>query len=543
MDFELIAIALGDVGWIAVAFLMGLLAKALGLPPLVGFLVAGFMLNLYGIAAGEIVRKLSDLGITLLLFIVGLKLNLRTFARPQVWGVAASHMSLVVLMFGSGIYVLALVGLPFLSGLDLHRCLLIAFALSFSSTVFVVKVLEEKGEGASLHGRIAIGILIVQDLAAVALLAVSTGKWPAVWAFLVLLVVPLRPLLLRVLERVGHGELLVLFGVMLALGGAQVFELVGLKGDLGALFLGVLMARHRKADELAKTMLGFKDLFLVAFFLSIGLSGRLTAEAVLIGAAVTPFVFLKSALFFGLLAAFKLRSRTSFFASLNLTNFSEFGLIVAAVSVANGWMDETWLIAIAVALALSCTVAAGLSVVAQRIYARHRGLWVRLQRSKRLGDDQPIDMSRATVAVFGMGRIGTGAYDYMNERHAGAVVGVDVDPTRVRHLRATGRNVVLGDPSDADFWDRVQTPRALELVLLALPNQAANLAAIEQFKAMSFGGRLAATAKFEDEIEPLEQAGASAVFNVYAEAGAGFAAHVTARVASRRIEDARRNSE
>ena len=409
MDFELIAIALGDVGWIAVAFLMGLLAKALGLPPLVGFLVAGFMLNLYGIAAGEIVRKLSDLGITLLLFIVGLKLNLRTFARPQVWGVAASHMSLVVLMFGTGIYVLALVGLPFLSGLDLHRCLLIAFALSFSSTVFVVKVLEEKGEGASLHGRIAIGILIVQDLAAVALLAVSTGKWPAVWAFLVLLVVPLRPLLLRVLERVGHGELLVLFGVMLALGGAQVFELVGLKGDLGALFLGVLMARHRKADELAKTMLGFKGSVPRRLLpVHSGLSGRLTAEAVLIGAAVTPFVFLKSALFFGLLAAFKLRSRTSFFASLKPDKLQRVRSYRRGRQRGERLDDETWLIAIAVALALSCTVAAGLSVVAQRIYARHRGLWVRLQRSKRLGDDQPIDMSRATVAVFGMGRIGTG---------------------------------------------------------------------------------------------------------------------------------------
>ena len=336
MDFELIAFALGDLGWLTMAFVLGLLARAVGLPPLVGFLVAGFALNFLGVSGGEMIQKLSDLGITLLLFIVGLKLNLKTFARPQVWGVTALHMTLVVCAFGIAVYVLAAVGMPFLAGLDLPRSLLIAFALSFSSTVFVVKVLEEKGESSALHGRVAVGILIVQDLAAVAFLAVSTAKWPTYWALLVLLVVPLKPLLLRVLERVGHGELLVLCGLILALGGAQVFELLGLKGDLGALFLGVLVASHRKADELAKAMFGFKDLFLVAFFLSIGMSGQLSAAAVMIGAALTPFVILKSALFYGLLTAFKLRSRTSLLASLSLSNYSELS------SRPSAWRTDGW---------------------------------------------------------------------------------------------------------------------------------------------------------------------------------------------------------
>ncbi len=527
MDFELIAIALGDIAWIGVAFVLGLLAKAIRLPPLVGFLVAGFVLNLYGVVAGEMIDKLADLGITLLLFIVGLKLNLRTFGRPQVWAVTTLHMGIIVATFGAGIFVLALLGVPLLSGFDLPQSLLIAFALSFSSTVFVVKALEDKGESASLHGRIAVGILIVQDLAAVAFLAASTSKWPSHWALLLLLLIPLKPLILRLLERVGHGELLVLFGLILALGGAQVFELVGLKGDLGALVLGVLVASHQKSDELAKTMMVFKDLFLLAFFLSIGLSGQLTTEAVLIGAAMTPLVMLKAALFFGLLTAFKLRSRTSLFSSLNLSNYSEFGLIVMATSVAGGWLADTWLVAIAVALALSCVVSAGLNLVSRQMYTRYKALWRRLQRSKRLADDQPLAIADATIAVIGMGRIGTGAYDYMHERHGGTVVGLDIDPMRVEHLQATGRNVLLGDPSDADFWDRIETSHRLELVLLALPSLDGNLAAIEQFKAESFDIPLAAIAKFEDEVERLHEAGASTAFNLYAEAGAGFAAHVT----------------
>ncbi|MCE2518824.1 MAG: cation:proton antiporter [Alphaproteobacteria bacterium] len=526
MDFGLIAIAFGDVAWIAIAFVLGLLSRTVGLPPLVGFLVAGFLLNLQGIAGGDMLRKLSDLGITLLLFIVGLKLNLRMFARPQVWAVTGLHMTIIVPLFATAIYVVAALGAPFLSGLDFARSLLIAFALSFSSTVFVVKALEDRGQTAALHGRIAIGILIVQDLAAVVFLAVSAGQWPTYWALLVLLVFPLRPLLTLVLQRVGHGELMVLYGFLLALGGAQLFELVGLKGDLGALVLGVLIANHAKADEMAKTMLGFKDFFLLAFFLSVGLSGRLTLETLLIGAAITPFVLFKSALFFGLLTAFRLQARTSLLATLNLSNFSEFGLIVAAIGVAHGWIDTNWLIVVAVALALSCVISSGLNVAGDRIYTRYRGVWKRLPRSNLVVDDRPLDIGAATIAVIGMGRVGSAAYDTMRELHEESVVGVDSDLATVERERTRGRKVLLGDPGDADFWDRVQATHTLELVMLALPNLAANLAVIDQLKAASFGGRVAATARFQDEIEPLEEAGASTVFNVYAEAGSGFAAHV-----------------
>ena len=529
MGFEWIAISLGDVAWIAMAFALGLVSRAAGLPPMVGFLAAGFLLNATGFAGGEMLGRLSDLGITLLLFVVGLKLNLRTLVRPQVWAVAGLHMSIVVVLFGTVVHVLALLGTAFPSGPDLYRSLLIAFALSFSSTVFAVRALEEKAETAALHGRLAVGILIAQDLAAVVFLAVSAGAWPSPWALAVLLLVPLRPLLILLLRRVGHGELLVLYGLLLALGGAELFELIGLKGDLGALVLGVLIASHARADELAKSMLGLKDLFLLGFFLSIGLSAELSMDVVPIAAAVTPLVFLKSALFFALLAGFKLRARTSLLASLNLTSYSEFGLIVAAVGVANGWLDGHWLAVIAISLSLTCALSAGLNVVAHRIYARYRTTWKRLERSERLADDRPLDIGGAAIAVIGMGRIGSGAYDTMHRLHAGAVVGVDIDPATVRRQQSEGRNVLLGDPGDADFWDRVRAAHTLELVMLALPNLAANLAVLDQLTAASFRGRVAATVRYQDEIEPLEQAGASTVFNVYAEAGSGFAAHVAER--------------
>lgn len=527
MDFEWIAVGLNDVAWISLAFLFGLLARQVGLPPLVGYLATGFLLNAQGIGNDALLQKLADLGITLLLFTVGLKLNLRTLARPQVWAVTGLHTSIVVGVIALLIYALALVGVSQFSGLDFRQSLLIAFALSFSSTVFVVKVLEEKGEMTSLHGRLAIGILIMQDIAAVVFLAVSAGKVPSLWALLLLLLIPLRPLLHHLLQRVGHGELLVLYGFLLALGGAEIFELVEMKGDLGALILGVLVASHPKAEEMAKTMLGFKDLFLLGFFLSIGLSGHLTLQTFLVGAMITPLVFFKSALFFALLVGFKLRARTSLLTTLNLTNFSEFGLIVAAICVANGWIDSEWLVVISVALALSFVISAVLDACSHWLYVEHRSIWQRLQRRERLADDQLLELEGATIAIIGMGGVGTGAYDTMRRNHGETVVGIDIDPLTVRKQQATGRNVLLGDPSDTDFWDRVQASHTLELVMLALPKLSTHLAIIDRLSEVSFSGRIAATARFPDEVEALMKAGATTVFNIYTEAGAGFAAHVT----------------
>jgi predicted Kef-type K+ transport protein len=526
MDFEWVAIALGDVVWLSLAFCLGLLARATGLPPLAGFLATGFVLNFLGIVSGETLQKLADLGITLLLFSVGLKLDIKTLTRPQVWAVSALHTSIIIALFGAMIFGLASMNVPFFSALDFKFSVMLAFALSFSSTVFAVKMLEEKGEMKSLHGQIAIGILIVQDFTAVAFLAVSTGKLPSLWALPLILLIPMRPLFHRLLERTGHGELLMLYGLVLALGGAELFELAGVKDDLGALVMGVLISTHPKSKEMANSMLGLKDLFLVGFFLSIGMSGPLSLTASIIGILLVPFIVVKSALFFVLMTRFKLRARTSLLGTLNLTNYSEFGLIVAAIGVANGWIEAEWLVAIAIAASLSFMVAAPLSHSDDRIYNLYRRFWWRFQRRERLPDDRLLDTADATVAIFGMGRVGRGAYDRMCEFDDEIVVGIDFDAELIKRHQSTGRNVIHGDPSDADFWDKIEQNHRIKLVMLALPNLRANLDALEQLREISFDGSIAAVAKYPDDEEPLRELGATAVFNIYTEAGTGFADHV-----------------
>ncbi|MCG6965224.1 MAG: cation:proton antiporter, partial [Chromatiaceae bacterium] len=244
---------------LAVAFVLGLLARLVGLPPLMGFLAAGFVLGGLGMQTTAMLQQVADLGVTLLLFTIGLKLHLKDLAAPVVWATATLHMLATSAMVAGMIGLLAMLGLGMFAAMPWSTALLIGFALSFSSTVFAVKVFEARGEMGAIHGRTAIGLLIVQDIFAVVFIAVSAGKVPSGWALLLLGLIPLRPLLLAILEKVGHGELLILMGWLIPLVGATLFEVLGIKADLGALALGVLLAGHAKTNELAKALLGFKD--------------------------------------------------------------------------------------------------------------------------------------------------------------------------------------------------------------------------------------------------------------------------------------------
>jgi len=510
---------------ISIALALGLTARLVGLPPLVGFLGAGFVLASFGFSPGEDLEMIADLGIYLLLFGIGLKLDLRGLLRPQIWGTASLHMLIAVAVFGTGLLGLAAVGLEVFAGLSLQSALLVAFALSFSSTVFAVKVLEEKGESQALHGRIAIGVLIMQDIFAVVFMTVSAGTLPSPWA-LALLALPLaRPILLWIMTRCGHAELVVLMGLLLSVGAAKLFELVGLKPDLGPLVVGIVVAGHPKASEFAKSLLGFKDLFLTGFFLSIGLAGlpgapELLAAALLV--LVTPF---KVALFFWLLVRLDLRARTSLLTSFSLANYSEFGLIVAAVGVKSGWIGSEWLVTIAIALSITFVLASPLNTAAHAIYERFCQRLRPFETGRWIPDEEPIDLGQATVLVAGMGRVGTGAYRFMRESMGETVVGLDRDLATVSRHNEAGNHVLLGDVTDPDLWERMQ-PGRTRLVLLAMSCHEANLLAVRRLAEQGYRGRVAATAQFDDQLAELRDAGANAAFNFYEGAGAGFAEHV-----------------
>ncbi|PVZ70273.1 cation:proton antiporter family protein [Pelagibaculum spongiae] len=519
----------------------GMLVNRFGLPPLIGYLAAGFVLFLFGIDESSLplLEQLANLGVTLLLFIIGLKLDVRSLFKAEVLAGSSLHLMASMLFFIPLLKILGVLGLEQLTGLELKQLGLLAFALSFSSTIFAVKVLEEKGDIKSLYGRITIGILIMQDIFAVAFLTISKGDVPSIWA-LGLLFLPLaKPIIYKIFDRVGHGELLVLFGLVMALVlGAGLFELVGLKPDLGALIIGILLAGHTKSSELAKSLFYFKELFLVAFFLTIGLNGLPSFSDIGLALLLVLIVPIKVALFLYLFTYFKLRSRTAVLTSINLGNYSEFGLIVAAVATSKGWLPPQWMIILAVALSLSFLVAVPFNAASNRLYQKFQSRLQKLERHPLHPEDRPIHIGNPRFLILGMGRIGSGAYDELTSKFDGEILGIEHKQELVDFHQAAGRNIVKGDASDTDFWEKLNMAPNLELVLLAMPHHIGNQFAVEQLKRLDYQGKLSAIVQYSEDALSLKDSGVHSVFNLYEAAGAGFVDHVVQELKSGKQHEA-----
>ncbi len=512
---------------ITTAFIAGFIALKCNLPPLVGFLIAGFVLHGFGFESNSTISLLADLGVTLLLFTIGLKLDIKTLLAKEIWAGATIHNLLSTIIFSLALLVFKYLGISSLAEVSVSSIVLLGFALSFSSTVFAVKSLQEKGEMNATYGTIAIGVLVMQDIFAVVFLTVSTGKIPEWYAIALFLLPLLRPVFFKILDWVGHGEMLVLAGVFFALVvGAGLFEFVGMKPDLGALLLGMMLAGHKKASELSKSLFNMKELFLVCFFLNIGLSEQPTVTGFLLALLLLLLLPLKGLLYFVVFNKFRFRVRTSLLATLSLFNFSEFGLIVGGLAFKMGWLSGDILVALAISVPLSFIVAAPIVRKGHEIY-QVSARWLKEQAAENLNiRDKRISPGHAQVIILGMGRIGTGAYEEFQSRHGDICLGIELrEDAALLHVQE-GRNVIAADATDPDFWERILDTGNVKLVLLAMPHNQANQIALEQLKKRNYQGQIAAIAEYPDQLDNLLEKGAHAAFNIYSEAGSGFARHV-----------------
>ncbi len=525
-----------DIIMVLVAFILGFLAKQFGLPPMLGFLAAGFVLNILGIQGGEQLQEIANAGVLLLLFSIGLKVRVRSLLKPEILAAASIHMIVTVAFLGTFIYLLSYTTLSVFSDIDWRLSLLIAFALSFSSTVFTVKVMEEKGEMSSRHGQLAIGILIVQDFIAVIFLTLSSGTMPSPWAIGLVSLLALRQPILALMHRSGHGELLVLLGLILPIATASLFELVGLKPDLGALLMGMLLAGNAKTRELAKVILSFKDFLLVGFFLTIGLTSLPTLATLSVSVLLVFVIPFKVAFFYLLFTRFKLRARTSSLASLSLATYSEFGLIIGALAASKGWLSYDWLCIFALSVSLTFILASPLNKASYSIYSRLHEFLRRFESKERLPDDELVSIGDVDGMVFGIGRVGAAAYESLNKRYGKRILGIDYDKERVDYHIAKGFNIIQGDAIDYDFWERVQLQKTnIKLVMLAMPSFEANLYAAKRIQDRDINATIAAIATFDDQITLLKDAGVDLVFNVGKEAGKGFADHICEQMGHQRL--------
>ncbi|MDZ7716277.1 MAG: cation:proton antiporter family protein [Balneolaceae bacterium] len=497
-----------DILWVGVAFIFGMLFSRIKLPPLVGYLAAGAALSAYGYEAGTALHEIAHLGVILLLFTVGLHLRVKNIFRTEVLGTGGLHLLISTAIF---------MPIAWAFGYDLTAALIISIVLGFSSTVLTAKNLERRGELGAFHGRIAIGILILQDIVAIVLLGLTSGAAPSPWALALLGLPLIRPGIIKLVELSNEEELQLLFALLLALGGGALFEGLGLSSELGALIAGMMLSEHKIADELSKRLWGLKEAFLVGFFLEVGLAGLPSLQDFYLVLAALVILPIKAILFFALMLMFKLRARTSFIATISLTSYSEFTLIAGTVAASAGFIPQGVIIAFALLTAVSFAVNAPLAIWEEKLWEKMEMWLSRFERDVRHPDQQIISLGSAEYLVVGMGNAGQAAYDHLkaDEKHA---VGMDIDPARIERNLSNGRRVIYGDIQDIELWQNIDLS-SIKSVILAIGTPEAKLNATKYMRQNKFKGTIYALTMREKEHQALREAGASAVCLPITQAG------------------------
>jgi len=502
---------------------LGLVASWLKQPLILAYIVMGVAAGpaLVGWAApSEALGLLAEFGVTLLLFAVGLKLD------PLL----VRHLGPVALATGLGQLAFTIVvgyGLCLALGYDAMASLYIAVALTFSSTIIIVKLLSDKREIDSLHGRIAMGFLIVQDVAVVIALmllgslreapelpvlqiaALTLAKLAAA-ALLVFLA--LRYLVPHVARRAARsGELLLLvsigWGALLAAGG----ELAGFSKEVGAFLAGFTLAATPFRDAVASRLSGLRDFLLLFFFIDLGLRlevGALGGE-MLPAAILSAFVLIGNPLIvIAIMGYMGFRARTGLLAGLTVAQISEFSIVFVAMGVTLGHVGSP---------ALAVTTTVGMITIAASTYMilysekLYQALapWLgvferRVPFREARGVLAPHPIEPPDVLVVGMGRYGRRLAEQLH-RAGQKVLGVDFDPELARRASRGPVPVCFGDAADAGLLDSLPL-QATRWVAITLPDADDALALVDTLRHHRFAGRIALAARNESDLRRLGRA-------------------------------------
>lgn len=520
---------------LVLASAVGLVGLLLRQPLIVSFIIVGVLAGPAGldiVRSTDFITLLAELGVAVLLFLVGLKLDLHLI---RSLGPVAAITGLGQVAFTS---VLGL-GLCLLLGMDALTALYVAVALTFSSTIIVVKLLSDKHEIDSLHGRIALGFLIVQDLVVVvAMVAVSafgigrtageplTALLRLLSSGLLLLIAIaafMRYLGPRLLKRLARSpELLVSFAIAWAALLAALGDELGYGKELGGLAAGVALASTPYREAIAARLTSLRDFLLLFFFVGLGADLRLDAlgQSLIAAAALSLFVLIGNPLIvLALMGYLGYRKRTGFLAGLTVAQISEFSLIFMAMGLGLGHVSEAAVTLVTVVGLITITLSTYLIVYSQMLYRWLEPLlrpFERRRPHRELHLDDGAPRSGYDVILFGLGRYGRGLCQRLTDSGL-RVLGVDFDPEAVRRWRQAGHDAIYGDALDPDF------PLTLPLsgtrwVISSFPTHSGGLTEpdprltlLHALRSQGYGGSIAVTALHHGELASLLERGATLV--------------------------------
>ena len=518
---------------VALALVGGAVAVRLGQPPIVGYLAAGVAIGPFTpgfVGDGGRIGELAELGVVLLLFALGVEFSLRELARVRRVVVPGAIVQvLVTAVIG------AVVGLPL--GLSLTGAVVIGAAIAISSTLVVLKVLVERGELDSLHGRAAIGWMIVQDLATIALIAMLeplagedlTGpllfallRTAAFLALAYLVGTRVLPWLFRTVSRMGSPELFLLSVFATALLAAFLSSAVfGLSLALGAFVAGLIVSESDLAHQAAGEITPFRDLFAVLFFVSVGMlldpaAVVLDWPAVLALLVVATLVKAAAAAVLGWVLG--LPPRSAILLGAVIGQVGEFSFLLAEQALSLGLLDARGFNLVLSTAVLSIVVTPMVVRAAARlvVHLEHRELGAEppapgqaptTRGEQALGKDEAAE--RPSVVVLGCGRVGRVVVRAVRARGFRCVV-VDRDQRALDEPASLGAATLFGDAASRAILRRAGLERA-RLLVVAIGDPMTARLAVERARAINPQLTMIARARGRAEVGPMRALGVTRV--------------------------------
>ncbi len=511
-----------------ISAIAGAISVRMRQPVIIAYIVVGIIAGpaVFGlVSAHEQIDLLAHVGIAVLLFLVGLKLDLHH----------VRHIGPVALATGLGQLAFTIAGgfaLILLLGKSVMEAIYVAIALTFSSTIIIVKLLSDKRELDSLHGRIAVGFLIVQDLAVVlAMMAMSAMRGSddaavievilsLTWRVLLaaaLLYSMMRWILPTVVKAMAHSqELLLIFAIAWGTGLAAIGEWAGFSKEAGAFLAGFSLASTAYRDAINARLSGIRDFLLLFFFIDLG--SKLDFST--LGGEIVPAIILSLFVLIGnplivmaIMGYMGYRKRTGFLAGLTVAQISEFSIIFVAMGISLGHVGNE---------ALGLTTLVGLVTIAMSTYMilyshalyQKLGPWLGWFERKNPFREQAVESNTTAVdtpevIIFGLGRYGGRLAQQLQEAEI-RVLGIDFDPEQVIAMRERGIAVHYGDGQESSFLEELPLNSA-KWVVSTLPDVESNIAFLNALKEHRFRGEVAFVARDDEHGMRLKQAGAPTV--------------------------------
>lgn len=471
MEFSQIAILL------VIAAGAGVVAKSLKQPLIIGYLFAGVALGALGLIHDpESFENLGKIGVALLLFLVGLEMNVKEL--PSL-GKTALSTGLGQIIFTS----LVGYGLAVLLGFPPLTSLYIAIALTFSSTIIIVKLLSEKNELGTLHGQIALGFLLVQDFVAILLLIIlasigngTTGPeaYFEIAVKTVLLLGVLYALSVKVLPQLfseilsSSGELILISSMAWALGlAAFVGGPLGLSLEIGGFLAGLTLSNLPEHLQIASKTRPLRDFFLAIFFLILGTNLVIhNLAAVLVPAVIfSVFVLIGNPLILLIImGVLGYKKRTSLSVSLTAAQISEFSLIVMSMGLAIGHVTQNDVAIIVLVGVITMTISTYMILGNAKIYTKLENILRFFERSKNIEDDTKGEEALNNhIILVGADRTGTSLLGILKKLKHDVVV-VDFNPAVIKRLKSKKVRSVFGDINDSEIDDAVGLKNACMII-------------------------------------------------------------------------------